>query len=288
MTGFGRASQATETLIASIEASSVNRKQGEIVVQLPRNYAELDSEVRKFVLGKISRGRVSINISLEQTDKAPSPISVDVKRAQALSDALKSLSHEIGQPLDITATDILRAPDIIKFEDKKVCIDSVREVIMPALESAITSLVEMRSREGDDLKQDTLDRLDTLETEANSIESHSPSVIARYRENLHRRLKESGLELDLSDERVLKEVGIFAERCDICEEVTRLRSHFSKFREYLDSSEPVGRSLDFLCQEINREFNTIGSKANDATLAQHVVTAKTELEKIREQIQNVE
>ena len=161
-------------------------------------------------------------------------------------------------------------------------------MIMPALKAAISNLVEMRTREGDDLKQDTLDRLDTLETESSSIESHSPSVITRYRENLHRRLKESGLELDLSDERVLKEVGIFAERCDISEEVTRLRSHFAKFREYLDSSAPVGRSLDFLCQEINREFNTIGSKANDATLAQHVVTAKTELEKIREQIQNVE
>ncbi len=288
MTGFGRASQASETLIATIEASSVNRKQGEVVVQLPRNYAELESEIRKFALGHISRGRLSISISLEQTDKAPSPISVDVKRAKALSDALKSLSHEIGQPLDITAADILRAPDIIKFEDKKVSIDSVREVIMPALKAAISNLVEMRSREGDDLKQDTLDRLDTLETESSSIESHSPSVITRYRENLHRRLAESGLELDLSDERVLKEVGIFAERCDISEEVTRLRSHFAKFREYLDSSAPVGRSLDFLCQEINREFNTIGSKANDATLAQHVVTAKTELEKIREQIQNVE
>jgi uncharacterized protein (TIGR00255 family) len=288
MTGFGRASQASKTLVANIEVSSVNRKQGEVVAQLPRNYAELDSEVRKFVLGKISRGRVSISISLKQTDNAPSPISVDMKRAKALSDTLKSLSHEIGQPLDITAADILRAPDIIKFEDKPVCIDSVREVIMPALEAAITSLVEMRSREGDDLKQDTLERLDTLEVEASAIESHSPSVIRRYRENLHRRLKESGLELDFSDERVLKEVGIFAERCDISEEITRLRSHFAKFREYLDSSEPVGRSLDFLCQELNREFNTIGSKANDATLAQHVVTAKTELEKIREQVQNVE
>ena len=288
MTGFGRASQASETLIANIEASSVNRKQAEVVVQLPRNYAELDSEIRKFVLSEISRGRISISISLEQTDQAPSPISVDVMRAKALSEALKSLSHELGHPLDITASDILRAPDIIKFEDNKACIEAVRAVIMPALKATITSLVEMRSREGEDLKQDAIERLNILEIEANSIESHSPSVIARYRESLHRRLQESGLELDLDDDRVLKEVGIFAERCDISEEVTRLRSHFAKFSEYLDSSEPVGRSLDFLCQEINREFNTIGSKANDATLAQHVVTSKTELEKIREQIQNVE
>jgi len=113
-------------------------------------------------------------------------------------------------------------------------------------------------------------------------------VIVKYRENLHRRLAESGLELNLDDERVLKEVGIFADRCDISEEITRLHSHFEKFREYLALDEPVGRPLDFLCQELNREFNTIGSKANDATLAQLIVNAKTELEKIREQVQNVE
>lgn len=288
MTGFGRASHATDTLVASIEASSVNRKQGEVVVQLPRNYAELESSIRKYVLNHVSRGRVALSISLEQTDNAPSPISVDSKRAKALNQAFKDLSHEIGHPLEITAADLLRVPDIIKFEDKKVCIDSVREAIMPALEQAVANLVEMRAREGADLKQDTLDRLDILEAEAVAIETHSPSVITRYRENLHRRLQETGLEIDLNDDRVLKEVGIFAERCDICEEITRLRSHFAKFREYLAVPEPVGRSLDFLCQEINREFNTIGSKANDAILAQHVVTSKTELEKIREQIQNVE
>lgn len=288
MTGFGRASHATDTLVASIEASSVNRKQGEVVVQLPRNYAELESSIRKYVLQFVSRGRVALSISLEQTDSAPSPISVDSKRAKALNQAFKDLSHEIGHPLEITAADLLRVPDIIKFEDKKVCIDSVRDAIMPALEEAVANLVEMRTREGADLKQDTLERLDTLEAEAAAIETHSPSVITRYRENLHRRLQETGLEIDLDDDRVLKEVGIFAERCDICEEITRLRSHFAKFREYLAAAEPVGRSLDFLCQEINREFNTIGSKANDAILAQHVVTSKTELEKIREQIQNVE
>ena len=288
MTGFGRAAHATETLSASIEASSVNRKQAEIVVQLPRSYAELEAPIRKHVLEHVSRGRVAVSITISKTDNAPTPITVDSNRAKALSEALKELSHQIGHPLDISASDILRTPDIIKFEDKAVCIDTARETIFPALTEAIANLIEMRTREGNDLKQDTLERLAKLETEAVSIESHAPSVITRYRENLHRKLQETGLEVDLSDERVLKEIGIFAERCDISEEITRLNSHFARFREYLDEAQPVGRSLDFLCQEINREFNTIGSKANDATLAQHVVTAKTELEKIREQIQNVE
>lgn len=288
MTGFGLAAKATDTLIASIEASSVNRKQGEVVVQLPRSYAELESEIRKYVLTQVSRGRVSISISLKQTDRAESPISVDKNKAKALSEALKDLSHEIGHLLNITAADILRVPDIIKFEDKKACVDAAREAVLPALKEAVSNLVEMRLREGDDLKHDILERLAILENKVSAIEQHAPAVITRYRDKLHRRLQETSLELDLDDERVLKEVGIFAERCDISEEITRLRSHFTKFREYLDSSEPIGRSLDFLCQEINREFNTIGSKANDATLAQHVVTSKTELEKIREQIQNVE
>jgi uncharacterized protein (TIGR00255 family) len=127
-----------------------------------------------------------------------------------------------------------------------------------------------------------------LEKTTDEITEHAPAVLDRHRENLHRRLTEAGLEVDLDDERIIKEIAVFADRCDITEEITRLRSHFEKFRDYLGSDEPVGRPLDFLCQELNREFNTIGSKANDATLAQLIVNAKTELEKIREQVQNIE
>lgn len=288
MTGFGRASHATDNIVAHVEVSSVNRKQGEVVVQLPRCYAELESGIRKLALSKLSRGRININIQIEQSNDTPPPVSVDSARAKALSLALDQLSQQIGHPLDISAADILRVPDIIRFEENTIPADQAIEAISPAVTEALRQLVQMRKREGDDLKIDTEERLLTLEQTALAIETLAPSVVTRYRENLHRRLGESGLEIDLADERVLKEIGIFAERCDICEEITRLRSHFAKFREFLNLSEPVGRSLDFLCQEINREFNTIGSKANDATLAQHVVHSKTELEKIREQIQNVE
>lgn len=288
MTGFGRATHASENLIARIETSSVNRKQSEVVVQLPRAYTELETNIRQYVLSRISRGRISISINLEPCGGSSCPVRVDTGKAKALSDALKQLSHEIGHPLDISASDILRCADIISFEDTAVDIESAKAAIMPALHEALDNLIAMRAREGEDLKLDTLQRLEHLENEATAILIHSPQVIARYRDQLHKRLNDSGLELDLKDERLLKEIGIFAERCDISEEITRLKSHFAKFREYLDLPEPVGRSLDFLCQELNREFNTIGSKANDATLAQHVVHAKTELEKIREQIQNVE
>jgi len=146
----------------------------------------------------------------------------------------------------------------------------------------------MRKAEGADLKADFLERLTTLENHAEEIGRATPKVVERQRELLHTRLREAEIEIDLNDERLLKEIALFAERCDISEETTRLASHINRFREYLDSEEPMGRSLDFLCQEINREFNTIGSKANDAGIGQTVVSAKTELEKIREQIQNIE
>jgi uncharacterized protein (TIGR00255 family) len=146
----------------------------------------------------------------------------------------------------------------------------------------------MQTQEGEHLRADLIARLNTIEEEARQIAKLSPKVPAAHRENLMKRLRESGLEVDLDDDRVLKEIGLFADRCDISEELTRIDSHLAQFRTYLENDEPVGRSLDFLCQEFNRELNTIGSKANDADIAQGIVRSKTELEKIREQVQNVQ
>ena len=146
----------------------------------------------------------------------------------------------------------------------------------------------MQDAEGSHLKDDLEQRLKFVETELEVIASSSPQVVERYRKTLHQRLEEAGLEIDLNDDRLLREIGLFADRCDISEEITRARSHIKQFRTYMESGEAVGRSLDFLCQELNREINTIGSKANDAEIAQHVVETKTELEKIREQVQNIQ
>jgi uncharacterized protein (TIGR00255 family) len=188
----------------------------------------------------------------------------------------------------LEASDFLRAPGVITFEDSGWDVEEARTAIEPALSTALEKLVEMRTAEGADLKTDLLVRLIILEDHAKIISVATPKVVARQRELLHNRLREADIDLDLNDERLLKEIAIFAERCDISEETTRLDSHIGRFREYLDSDEPVGRSLDFLCQELNREFNTIGSKANDSGIGQNVVGAKTELEKIREQVQNIE
>ena len=288
MTGFGRAEHASEGIIARVEIATVNRKQADIHFSLPRELGELEAGLKKTVLGVVSRGRVNISINLERASGNDESLNLDPSRAQALEAAFIELSDILNRTVKLEASDFLRAPGVITFEDSGWDVEEARTAIEPALSTALEKLVEMRTAEGADLKTDLLVRLIILEDHAKIISVATPKVVARQRELLHNRLREADIDLDLNDERLLKEIAIFAERCDISEETTRLDSHIGRFREYLDSDEPVGRSLDFLCQEINREFNTIGSKANDSGIGQNVVGAKTELEKIREQVQNIE
>ncbi|MGJ8696066.1 MAG: YicC/YloC family endoribonuclease [Verrucomicrobiaceae bacterium] len=288
MTGFGRGEHATDHFIARVEIASVNRKQADIVFNLPRELGEIEPILRKDVLNVVSRGRVNVSINLEAASTVSDSLAIDETRAQALEAAFTQLSDLLNRPIQPDSHDFLRAPGVFLFQESGMDADHALEAIRPALSDALDRLVEMRTREGLDLKQDFQDRLTILEQETAAIAEKSPNVVVRQRENLHNRLRDAEIDLDLADERLLKEIALFAERCDISEETTRLDSHFAKFRESLELREPVGRPLDFLCQEINRELNTIGSKANDADIAQHVVTGKTELEKIREQVQNVE
>ena len=288
MTGFGRAEHATNSILARVEAASVNRKQSEVVIHLPRAYAELEATLRKAVLQRISRGRVNISIHLEKPDGASDTIHINASRARALESAFTELSDAIDRHIKPTSTDFLRTPEILQFDEQAIDPDKALEAITPALETALEQMISMRAQEGKHLLDDIEARISILENITHQTTGHAPNVLTRQRDNLHRRLKESELEIDLDDERIIKEIAFFADRCDITEEITRLNSHFDKFREYLAADEPIGRPLDFLCQELNREFNTIGSKANDATLAQLIVNAKTELEKIREQVQNAE
>jgi len=288
MTGFGRSEHATSNFTARVEITSVNRKQADIVFNLPRELVEIEGSLRKTILGAISRGRVNVAIHLERAATAPKPFNLDSERARSLEAAFTELSNLLDRPIKPEARDFLRIPGLLSFEDSGLDQEEALQAISPALAGALERLLEMRQSEGQDLKSDLLDRLNVIEEHAKVIGEANPQVVIRQRVNLHQRLREAEIELDLNDERLLKEIAIFAERCDISEETTRLVSHLGRFREYLDRDEAVGRSLDFLCQEINREFNTIGSKANDSGIARNVVMAKTELEKIREQVQNIE
>ncbi len=288
MTGFGRGSAATHEWSANVEISAVNRKQAEVVIQAPRELHELDAQIRKQVLGSVSRGRIQVSITFEATATNGGEFRIDPALALAFSAVFSQLEKTVGYPTLPTAADFIRQPGIISTGVREIDRDAAWLTIEPALNDALAQLVIMRESEGAHLKADFLARLACLSEFAQKIAHEAPARVIRQRELMMKRLRDAGLELDLTDERVAKEVALFADRCDVSEEITRLESHFLKFRDYLDAAEPPGRALDFLCQELFREFNTIGSKANDASIAQTIVEAKTELEKIREQVQNVE
>lgn len=288
MTGFGRGQAATEAWRASVEVSAVNRKQAEVVVQLPREIAAIEPRVRKAVQANVSRGRVQVMVTLERAEGAAIDIRVNAAMARAFHRAFVELGEAIGQPVPPVAADYLRQQGILTLEGGEADAEEAWHAIGPALTDAMAALTAMRSTEGAHLEDDCKARLSTLAGFVARIAAAAPAQAARQRELLVKRLRDAGLDLAASDERVAKELALFADRCDVSEEITRLESHFTKFREYLEAPEPPGRALDFLCQEMFREFNTIGSKANDAGISHAVVESKTELEKIREQVQNIE
>jgi uncharacterized protein (TIGR00255 family) len=271
-------------VIYRVEVSSVNRKQGEIMVNLPRDLAGLEGEVRSMISERVTRGRVNFTLACERSGEGKSRLLVDEDLAEQYLAAIVKLTPDVA----VSAGDLIRAPGVFSVEEAAVEPEEAWEGTKESLGMALSGLMEMREAEGAHLKEDLSEKLDGLEREIAAIGKLAPEVVRHYRKALMARLEEAGLELPLDDERLVKEIGIFAERSDITEEITRLGSHFSQFRTYLESGEPVGRSMDFLCQEVHREINTIGSKANSAGIAQHVVTAKAELEKMREQVQNVE
>ncbi len=288
MTGFGRGDATINGWRVDVELSGVNRKQADISVNLPSALLELESEARAILANAISRGRVGARITLTHTDESENRLIFDQALARQYVAAAKLIATESGIDTRITAADLFRAPGIFKIDESGADPAEVREVLFVALEAALAQMIKMQSVEGAHLRADLEARTDSIARSVAEIRELAPLVSPAHRQALLKRLSESGLELDLDDERLLREIALFAERCDVTEELTRLDSHLSVFRTYLASDEPMGRPLDFLCQEINRELNTIGSKANDAAIARNVVQAKTELEKTREQVQNVQ
>ena len=288
MTGFGRGSSTTHGWRVEVELSGVNRKQVDIGVSLPTALADLESEIRRFIGESVSRGRVSVKVTLSSESGAESCLSFDRDMARQYVEAARTISDDTGIEARLTAADLFRAPGIFKVGEVNVDTEQAKAPLFEALEAAMAQFIQMQEEEGAHLKSDLTSRIAAIESDVSTIATLAPRVPENQRQVLHNRLSDSGLSIDLNDDRILKEIALFAERCDITEELTRLNSHISQFRNYLESSEPKGRPLDFLCQELNRELNTIGSKANDSEIAQQIVNSKTELEKIREQVQNVQ
>lgn len=288
MTGYGRGEATVNGWRLEVELSGVNRKQADISVSLPAALLELETEARQLLSRSVSRGRVAAKVGLAHTEAGETRLLFDDGLARQYVAAVKRLSSECGIREDLSAADLFRAPGVFRIDESGADPAEVREPLLTALEAALCQLVKMQEEEGAHLRADLETRLAAIVESIEEIRRLAPRVAPAYRQNLERRLSESGVSLDLGDDRLLREIALFAERCDVTEELTRLDSHLVLFRNYLEGTEPAGRSLDFLCQEINRELNTIGSKANDAEIARHVVAAKTELEKIREQVQNVQ
>lgn len=287
MTGFGAAAAPLNGASLRIEISSVNRKQAEVVVNLPRTWAELESRVREAVAARVSRGRITVSLSLQAAEQER-PLALHEPKLRALMARLAEAQAITGQAPPITLDALLRLGIIAEETEADMTADELWAVICTPLEEALQAFLEMRAREGAHLRTDLLARVETLRSLREEIISRAGGVVVRHRETLLKRLEESGLPIPMEDERLVKEIALFADKCDVSEEVSRLDSHLHQFCRLCDSPEAVGRTLDFLCQEIFRELNTTGSKANDAELARLVVSAKTELEKIREQVQNVE
>ena len=288
MTGFGAATAPLAASTLRVEISGVNRKQTEIAVSLPRNWAELETRVRDLIAAAVSRGRINISISLQSSGSGSGALSVHRAKLESLKQRLREVSDELGHPLEATLDALLRLGIIAEETEADISPEDAWSAAEPAIRQALADFLSLRAREGENLRRDLLARVDTIRRYREQLAARASDVALRHRDTLMKRLEESGLPLPLDDERLIREIALYADRCDVSEEMTRLSSHLDQFCEICAKSEPVGRTLDFLCQEIFRELNTTGSKANDAELAQTVVSAKTELEKIREQVQNVE
>jgi len=290
MTGYGRGDCSKDGFKITVELSSVNRKQTEISVNLPREMELLEAQVRDLINRHIARGRLTVRVSLHAgVGKTSARMHLNVPLAKAYAWELNRLAKQLKLPGPVTLDQLARAPGVLQTDEELAVEEDLWPAVEKALKQALSQMVKMREREGTHLALDLAKRIAVMRQSAACIQKQAPTVAERYRRQLIERIQSADLEAPgAEDERLLKEVVYFADRSDISEELTRLQSHFQQFGDGLKSKEPVGRMLDFLAQEMNREINTIGSKANDSLISREVVTLKAELEKFREQAQNVE
>ena len=287
MTGYGRGQSVHNGCKYSVELNSVNRKQSDVVVTLPRELSELEPRVRDVINAEVSRGRLNVVVALHRSAAAGN-LSLDADAARAYYRAMLDLQKELKASGEINIETVLRAPGVLRVPEEQVSIDDAWPHLEKALKDALHDLVKMREHEGKHLAKDLIKRLKLVRGSVRKILQLQPGVVKRYRQSLHERIQRAGIDIPIEDERLVKEVIFFADKSDISEELTRLDSHFAQFAHHLRKNEPVGRTLEFMTQEVAREFNTLGAKANDVEISQLVVLCKAEMEKIREQLSNIE
>lgn len=288
MTGYGRARLTLHGCDITVEIKSVNSRYFEYSSRLPRGYSFLEDKLKKLVNGKIARGKAELNLTIVNVEAPDTVITPNVELARQYKDAMDEMARQLGMRNDVTLSGLCRFPDMFSAVHAEADEAELWQDVQAVAAAALENFVAMRAAEGAKLREDVLARLCTLEKDVGVIEQTSAARVQKYTDKLYARLKELLDGRDIDDARILTEAAIFADKTAVDEETVRLRSHIRQYRDILALSEPVGRKLDFLTQELNRETNTIGSKCNELDITRVVVEMKGEIEKIREQIQNLE
>ena len=288
MTGYGRARETLNGRDITVEVRSVNNRYLDCTVKVPRTYIFVEDAVKAHVQKAVSRGKLDVFITIDATAADETVIAVNEPLARGYYDALTKLKDMFSLKDDLTAVTLAKFPDVLTVTKAEEDLESVAGDICAVLDDALAAYNTMRTVEGGKLSEDIAGRAAAIETVVGKVEERSPQTVAAYREKLLARMQEVLQSTAVDESRILTEAAIFADKIAVDEETVRLRSHIAQLRTMLESDQPIGRKLDFLIQEINRECNTIGSKCNDLAIAQDVVNMKAEVEKIREQVQNIE
>ncbi len=287
MTGFGRAEQLIEGYLIKIQIKSVNHRYSDFTIKVPRYYSFLEDKIRNAAMQSISRGKVEILVSIEQKESDDKEITLNRTVAEQYVKAIKSLADfEVKDDLSMSA--MIGLSDIFDVEYKEIDEEKITELVIAVFDTALKEFVAMREEEGKRLEENINQHLSALLAEVGEIEKKSPACVVEYRDKLRAKLEEILKDRTVDETRVITEAAIFADKISVDEETVRLKSHVCAFKNTMSANEPVGKKLDFIVQEMNREANTTGSKCNDAEVASHVVELKSIIEKIREQIQNIE
>ena len=288
MTGYGSAKGSVEGQEITVELKSVNNRYLDCSVRLPRNFLFAEDTVKQAVSAGVSRGKVDDFVSAQASQYSGTVVSVNEELARGYRDAVARIAETLGLESGLNAFSLARFPDVLTVERRELDKDKAAAALSEITAKAVEEFNAMREREGERLRRDMLGKLETIEGLVSVVEERSPQTVKEYRERLEARLRDILADRSLDEQRVITEAAIFADRTAVDEETVRLRSHIAQFRTMLEEGSPIGRKMDFLVQEFNRESNTIGSKCSDASLAKVVVDLKSEIEKIREQLQNVE
>ena len=288
MTGFGRACKEIDGYMITVEIKSVNHRYFEFSCRCPRQYGFIDDKIKSFINSKVARGKIECFVGIEALNTESADVVVNNTLAGAYVKALKELSDNYGLKEDFGASTVARFPDVLIVRKSEEDENKIWQLVKTVADEAVEKFIEMRKVEGKRMYDDVYSRSQFILDTVSFIEERSPQTVKEYNDKLVERVHELLGDVSLDENRLLQEVAIYADKVAVAEETVRLRSHISQLRDFISSDEAVGRKLDFLIQEINRETNTIGSKCNDVEIARKVVDVKAEIEKIREQIQNIE